>query len=172
MALQVKFFSIPVKYEEDAEAELNAFLKSVRLITIQRELVCQENRFYWAVAVEYAEGDGKTAMKSGAAKKKIDYKEVLSPENFAIFARLRDWRKETAAREAAQLYNVFMNDQLAAMVEKRITTKKGLMEIEGVGEARVEKYGDAVLAILKEEFAKLGEKNETADQSAPFNSNA
>lgn len=74
MALQVKFFSIPVKYEEDAEAELNAFLKSVRLITIQRELVCQENRFYWAVAVEYAEGDGKTAMKSGAAKKKIDYK--------------------------------------------------------------------------------------------------
>lgn len=97
---------------------------------------------------------------------------MLSPENFAIFARLRDWRKETAAREAAQLYNVFMNDQLAAMVEKRITTKKGLMEIEGVGEARVEKYGDAVLAILKEEFAKLGEKNETADQSAPFDSNA
>lgn len=172
MSLQIKFFSIPVKYEEDAEAELNAFLKSVRLITIQRELVCQENRFYWAVAVEYGEGEGKASPKRDAGKKKIDYKEVLSPENFAIFARLRDWRKETAAREAAQLYNVFMNDQLAAMVEKRVSTKKGLLEIEGVGEARVEKYGDAVLGILKEEFAKQGEKNETADQSSPFDSNA
>ena len=87
-----------------------------------RELVCQENRFYWAIAVEYGEGDAKASPKSGAGKKKIDYNEVLSPENFAIYAKLRDWRKETAAREAAQLYNVFMNDQLAAMVEKRIVT--------------------------------------------------
>ena len=68
--------------------------------------------------------------------------------------------------------NVFMNEHLAAMVEKRITTKKGLMEIEGVGEARVEKYGDAVLAILKEEFSKLGEKNETGNPSIPFDTDA
>jgi len=160
----MKFFSIPVQYEGDAEAELNAFLKTVRLIAIQRELVCQENRFYWAIAVEYAEGGGKAPSKSDAVRKKIDYKEVLSPENFAIFVKLRDWRKETAAREAVQLYNVFMNEQLAAMVEKRIASKKALMEIEGVGDARVEKYGDAVLAILKEEFAKLKEENETGKE--------
>ncbi|MBF0240473.1 MAG: HRDC domain-containing protein [SAR324 cluster bacterium] len=172
MTLQVKFFSIPIKYEDEAEAELNAFLKTVRLITLQRELVCQENRFYWAIAVEYMEGNGKDPLSRDAIKKKIDYKETLSPENFAIFARLRDWRKETAAREAVQVYNVFMNDQLAAMVEKRITTKKGLGEIEGVGDARVEKYGDAVLAILKEEFAKLKEKNETGQESLPTDPNA
>ncbi|MGK5093443.1 hypothetical protein WDW89_15720 [Deltaproteobacteria bacterium TL4] len=40
------------------------------------------------------EGNGKDSLSRDAIKKKIDYKETLSPENFVIFARLRDWRKE------------------------------------------------------------------------------
>jgi len=95
----------------------------------------------------------------------------LSPENFAIFAKLRDWRKETAAREAIQLYNVFMNDQLAVMVEKKIITKDGLRGIDGVGDARVKKYGDAVIAILKEEFSKMEKNNEAGQESLPFDPN-
>ncbi len=54
-----------------------------------------------------------------------------------------------------------MNDQLAAMVQKKITTKAGLKQIEGVGDARVEKYGDAVLAILKQSYTPPDQKNET-----------
>ena len=117
MSLQYKFFSIPVTHETEDETDLNDFLKGVQVITVHRELVCQENRYYWAIAVEYQSGGSraKDARKSEMVKKKIDYKEVLSPEDFSIFAKLRDWRKETAAREAMQLYNVFMNDQLAAM---------------------------------------------------------
>ncbi len=168
MTVQYKFFSIPVGYEADAEAELNNFLRTIRLITIHREFVCQETRAYWAIAVEYMTGDGKAGHKTTSGKKKIDYREVLSPENFAIYAKLRDWRKETAAKEAVQLYNVFMNDQLAVMVGKKITTKAGLREIDGVGDARVEKYGDAVIAILKEELSNLEKKNETGKESLPF----
>ncbi|MBF0229449.1 MAG: HRDC domain-containing protein [Desulfamplus sp.] len=164
MSLQFKFFSIPVKYEADEESELNAFLRSVQTITIHRELICQDNRFYWAIAVEYMTGSKKDVRKSELESKKIDYKEVLSPEEFAIFAKLRDWRKETAAREAVQLYNVFMNDQMAAMVQKKITTKARLKEIEGVGDGRIEKYGDAVLAILKEAFSKSDKKDETGSK--------
>ena len=61
--------------------------------------------------------------RSDLSKKKIEYKEVLSPEDFSIYAKLRDWRKETAAREAVQLYNVFMNEQMAVMVQKRVNSK-------------------------------------------------
>lgn len=170
MPIQYKFFSIPVNYETDAEAELNAFLRTIRLINIHRELVCQENKFYWAVAVEYTTGAGKDERKSIAARKKIDYKEVLKPEDFAIFAKLREWRKETAAREAVPVYTVFMNEQLASIVKKKITTKKGLREIDGVGDARVEKYGDAVLTIAKEEFMKLEKRDETGKKSVPVDS--
>ncbi len=167
MSIQYRFFSIPLKYE--SESELNHFLKTVRMTAIHRELVCQQGQYYWAIAVEYITGDGKGGQEGGgtAVKKKIDYKEVLSPEDFSIFARLRDWRKETAGKEAVQLYTVFTNDQLAAMVEKKITAKAGLKEIDGVGDARVEKYGDAVIAILKEEIDRLEKKDETGKPSVP-----
>ena len=43
------------------------------------------------------------------------------------------------------MYGVFTNEQLAEMVRQRAGTKAALKGIEGVGEARVEKYGAAVL---------------------------
>jgi len=78
----------------------------------------------------------------------VDYKDVLSPEDFAVFAKLREWRKKTADAEAVPVYTIFNNEQLAKIVEKKIITKKALQEIEGVGEARVKKYGDAVISIM------------------------
>ncbi len=166
MSAQFKFFSIPVNFESDAEAELNRFLTTVQLVNLQKQLICQQERFYWAIAIEYATDATTTGSKQNfSAKKKTDYKEVLSDEDFAVFAKLRDWRKETAAKEAVLVYNVFLNEHLAAMVDKRIATKAGLLEIDGVGDARVEKYGDAVLGILKEEFRNLEKKNEKGEKS-------
>jgi hypothetical protein len=34
------------------------------------------------------------------------------------------------------------------MVLKKVNSKTGLKEIEGVGDARVEKYGESLLALL------------------------
>ena len=161
MGLQYRFFCVPVTRAEDVEADLNAFLKTVQVITLHRDLICQEERFYWAIAVEYTTGRTEGGRKREVGKKRIDYKEVLSPEDFSIFAKLRDWRKETAATEAVPLYTVFMNDQLAAMVRKKVSTKAGLREIEGVGDARIEKYGDAVLGILKQSGGKSVREDET-----------
>ena len=75
----------------------------------------------------------------------MDYKELLKPEEFEVFSRLREWRKGMAEQEGVPVYVVFTNEQLAEMVKKRVSTKAGLKEIEGVGDARVEKYGAAVL---------------------------
>jgi superfamily II DNA helicase RecQ len=159
MSMQYKFFVLPIPCGDDVEEELNAFLRSVRLIAAHREMVRQDGRHYWSIVVEYLAGNKKDERRSEFAKRKIDYKEELSPEDFTVFAKLRDWRKEAAAQEAVQLYNIFMNEQLAAMVEKKAMTKAALMEIEGIGATKVEKYGDAVLAILRAEFMNSGEAN-------------
>ena len=45
-------------------------------------------------------------------------------------------------------YALFTNEQLAAMVQSRVTTAAALEKIDGVGPARVEKYGAAMLAVL------------------------
>ena len=153
MPLQYKFFAVPIPYGLDDEETLNAFLKTVRLVHVHREIVCQDARHYWAVAVEYLSGTGVASHKAvESVKKKIDYKEILSSEDFVVFSRLREWRKTTAIREAIQLYAVFMNEQIVAMVKNRVTSKAALLEIDGVGAARVNKYGDEVLAILRECF--------------------
>jgi len=46
-------------------------------------------------------------------------------------------------------YAVFTNEQLAEMVRRPVQTLAGLAGIDGVGAARVEKYGPAVLEILR-----------------------
>jgi superfamily II DNA helicase RecQ len=108
-------------------------------------------------------GQGGDARKGDYPKRK-DYKEELSPDNFTVFAKLREWRKAAAAFEAVQLYAVFTNEQIAEMVEKRVTTKNALMEIDGVGRARAAKYGEEVLVLLKEEFKKMGMVDEKSEE--------
>ncbi len=79
----------------------------------------------------------------------MDYKEILKPEDFAVFARLRDLRKEIAQAEAVPVYTIFTNEQLAQMVQQKATSKTGLEKVAGVGDARIEKYGSRVLTVLQ-----------------------
>lgn len=153
MALQLKFFVVPLTGIEEAEPEINTFLKSVKVVNTQREFVNQGNNSFWSMCVEYLADSGQYPNKNESSRKKdrIDYKEVLSPQAFEVFVQLREWRKRTAAEEAVPVYTIFTNEQLAQIVEKEITTKSGLQQIDGIGEARVNKYGDQVLKIIAEQ---------------------
>ena len=86
----------------------------------------------------------------------IDYREVLAEQEFAVFAKLRALRKTLAEREGLPAYALFTNDQLAAMVQQRATSTTALAAIEGVGKARVEKFGNAFLDILRAELGPAG----------------
>jgi superfamily II DNA helicase RecQ len=153
MSLQMKFFMIPMRSMQEAEEELNRFLSSVRVVQLQREFVDQADNSFWSIAVEYLNGDPRTDGSAGGERRRgrLDYKEILSTEDFDLFVKLRDWRKQRATEEATPVYTIFTNDQLAALVQQKVSTKEGLLAIEGVGHARVEKYGEAVLRILADE---------------------
>jgi hypothetical protein len=81
---------------EVTEAELNRFLRSVRVINTRREFVSQGDNSFWSLAVEYLADTDSRTDKNGNTKKRsrIDYKEVLPPETFAIYAKLREWRQK------------------------------------------------------------------------------
>jgi superfamily II DNA helicase RecQ len=83
-----------------------------------------------------------------AGKSRVDYKQVLSPDEFQMFAQLRDLRKTLAQDEAVPAYTIFTNDQLAEMVRNRVASLADLERVTGVGNARVARYGERVLAIL------------------------
>lgn len=158
---------IPVRDAAGAGSELNGFLRSHRILSVDRRWVDQGEGSFWAFCVDYLESTGGDASpsstSSGQGRGKVDYREVLSPEDFTVFVGLRDLRKELARTEAVPVYTIFTNEQLARMVQTRVTTKAGLERIAGVGDARIEKYGARVLDFLRGHW----EGNGTDETSQP-----
>ena len=149
--MQMAFFAIPARGDSGLQEELNRFLRSHRVLSVHREFVGQGDNSFWALAVEWMEGAaGVTAAgSSGGRKARVDYKEVLSPADFAVFARLREWRKATAEAEGIPVYAVLTNEQLAAVATSRPATAAQVQEIEGIGEAKAGKYAIGVLEVVK-----------------------
>ena len=145
--MQLKLFILPVKNLEAAEGEMNGFLRSHRVLAVKKEFVADGENSFWTFCVEYLDTAAVGASWPGKGPK-VDYKEVLKSEEFEVFSRLREWRKAAAEKEGVPVYTVITNEQLAQMVQKKVSSKAGLKEIEGVGEARVEKYGEGVLRVL------------------------
>jgi DNA helicase II / ATP-dependent DNA helicase PcrA len=65
----------------------------------------------------------------------------------ARFAALRDLRNDL--RDGKPAYVVFDNKTLAAIARQAPTTLRDLGRIAGVGPAKLERYGDAVIALMQ-----------------------
>jgi DNA helicase-2/ATP-dependent DNA helicase PcrA len=65
-----------------------------------------------------------------------------------LFERLREWRVERAGVEKVPAYVVFTDLTLQAIAEARPTDSRALLRINGIGATKLEKYGDAVLALV------------------------
>lgn len=143
--MRVKFFAVPALDPGAAESDLNRFLAQCRVLSIDRQLVSDSGGSYWAVSVTYLE---RSAATSKPGKSRVDYKEVLSPEDFEVYAALRQLRKEVAESDGVPPYAVFNNAQLAEMVQKRMRTTDELGQISGVGPSRIEAHGATFLERL------------------------
>jgi superfamily II DNA helicase RecQ len=145
-----RFFVIPVQSSESAEADLNAFLASHKVLTIDRRWVDLGANSFWAICIDYIAAGGKSADRDkNLTRSRIDYKEVLTAEEFGVFSQLRSIRKDIAQLEAIPVYTVFTNEQLAQIIQCRCRTKADLTQIEGIGEARSDKYAARILPLLK-----------------------
>jgi superfamily II DNA helicase RecQ len=116
-------------------------------LAVKKEFVADGENSFWTFCVEYLESVGAAGAWPGKGPK-VDYKEVLKPAEFEVFSRLREWRKAVAEKEGVPVYTVLTNEQLAQIVRKKVGSKAALKDIDGVGEARVEKYAEAVLKVL------------------------
>lgn len=64
-------------------------------------------------------------------------------------ARLEQWRRDTAAAAGTPSYIVFSNDTLFRIASSNPQTLEELDKIRGVGPVKLERYGSAVLAVLR-----------------------
>ena len=123
---------------------LNHFLRLHRIVTVEKRLIDGERGTGWLFLIEY----GSEVKHQAANAPRIDYREVLNEQEYALFDRLRDVRKSIAEKQGVPVYAVFTNEQLAAMVKKPPLSLKDILALPGVGDARAKQYGAAFLNIF------------------------
>ncbi len=92
---------------------------------------------------------GKTRRGSGDApglKASVEGLEDAAAQD--LFERLRRLRLELARDQGVPPYVIFHDKTLAAMAVHRPTDRHALLQISGVGEAKLERYGEAFLAVI------------------------
>ncbi len=146
-----QFFTIPIHDDGSAAEMLNRFIQTHKIANERIEFVQDGPNSAWVVCVCYIQKE-HVQLAVEDKKPKVDYRELLSDEDFQVYAKLRALRKELAEQEGVPPYALFTNKQLATMVEQRVNSVSALRNIDGVGEARVNKYGDAFLTLLRSQF--------------------
>jgi len=73
----------------------------------------------------------------------------LPPAATSLFERLRSWRAATARALGAPAYVVFADATLRGIALTEPSTLDELSQVSGVGAAKLERFGDAVLAIVR-----------------------
>ncbi len=72
-----------------------------------------------------------------------------------LFEALRAKRKELAQAQGVPPYVVFADKTLAAMVAERPQSLAEFARLPGVGEAKLERYGEAFMAVIREMDGKV-----------------
>jgi len=83
-----------------------------------------------AAAVNRTSGNGARALDSPLAE------------------RLRAWRRERASQDGVPPYVVFNDRTLAALVERRPSSRGELLAVEGIGPSKLDRYGEDLLRLL------------------------
>ena len=155
--MQIKTFTIPVIGDENKiiENELNLFLRSHRILNLSKHLVTNSDNSMWCFCIEYIEGAKPIVLKESSSSK-VDYKDVLSEEEFSRFRILRECRKTLANELAVPAYAIFIDAQLAELSKIEIDkiTADNLKAINGFGEKKFEKFGHRFLELLKDETSR------------------
>ena len=116
-----RIFLVPVLYGDDVTGELNAFIASHRVAHIERQWIDHGSQSAWAFCVDYVVAtpihDG--LPRSQLNRNRIDYKTILTPDEFTIFSLLRELRKEFSQQEGVPVFALFSNEQLAQVVQWR-----------------------------------------------------
>jgi ATP-dependent DNA helicase RecQ len=100
--------------------------------------------------LEYKHNGSQSAAIPGKSQAKRDetYKKILSENDWPLFKRLREWRGETSKAEGIPPYIICNNIQLAKIAVNRPKSLNALQEIEGIGNAKREKYGTDILKLV------------------------
>lgn len=166
--LQIKLFAMRFCDELDSfdDEPLRAFLAGKEIVSIKEQFFFKDNVPYWSVMLMYKSKprliDLSKKSQEKVEDKKYAYRSVLTEESTPLFNLLREWRNEKAKKAGYPAFYLFNNLQLAQIAVKKPETLTQLASVEGVGKAKIKKYGEEILGIAR--ILKEQQKIEKPDE--------
>lgn len=93
--------------------------------------------------------NGLTATKAKSGRRGNKEEWNPSEETRLLFEELRAWRLEEARRLEQPAYCIFWDSALKAIAQAKPGTIEEMRRIDRIGNGRIEKYGEALLEVIK-----------------------
>ena len=87
-------------------------------------------------------------LATGAEKKRGRCSDCPASYDEELFERLREWRKERAGEESVPAFVVFTDATLQLIAEHKPRTPQALLKISGIGQSKLDRYGEDVLTVV------------------------
>lgn len=169
----IKPFS-EISYSTDNQAITKDLKEQFIIIKnlLESKMFCLKGLTNGFNTIKYLELRAKSVLQAESSEK-VQKTDHVSTSNKALFATLRSWRYEMAETESVNAYQIFTQKTLFEMCEKLPVTSTSLRKINGMGKVRVNRYGDAIIDIIKSYCKKNNlESNQNSNFETPKKSNS
>jgi RecQ family ATP-dependent DNA helicase len=100
----------------------------------------------WLPEIKVTRARAGTGRPAGSAQARERHVLLDAAQSDPLFEQLKAWRLATADGKPA--YTVLHNSTLAEIVQARPGDRKALLEIKGISETKLERYGEQLLALI------------------------
>jgi len=145
-----RFFTVPLAQPDKSMERLNRFLASYQVVEVDRQFHAHAGQAFWHFCVNYVPSSQSGSVVQGPRYGKVDYKEVLSEDDFVVYAKLRELRKQIAEELSIPVFAIFTNEQLAQMTRRSVDSITQLQEIDGIGPKKADAFGERFLGAVRE----------------------
>jgi ATP-dependent DNA helicase RecQ len=104
---------------------------------------------YGTATASRAKRSGGRSKKAETAKLPSDEGTPLNADARELFERLRTLRREIADENNVPAFMVFSDKTLRAMARQRPTTKDKMLQVHGIGFAKLESFGDRFMKLIR-----------------------
>lgn len=132
--------------QQDQDA-INTFMESVTVKKTATQFVISQPDF-WSVLVFYENGKAQKNGSKESDKLSFDSEEELTADEKQIFGALKQWRKDRAKEVNVPEYLVCHNAELITVSKTRPRSMEELLKIKGIGNQKIAKYGDDIIAVV------------------------
>ena len=134
------------------DKSLREFVKDREVLSIRDHFFTREETPYLALVVTYNALRPEQNEKTPTEKREEDrdkWRAILKEDDWPLFNALRDWRNDLAKEEGVPPYVICTNRQLAEIAHRRPESLAKLAAIEGMGKAKLDRYGSALLEVAR-----------------------